>query len=351
MFLQSERRIFERERREISLCLEKEKSRKEKEKEENIKTSSKQLKEKWKEGKKEIKIACHNINGLKTKGWKLGNLLSWADEEEITILGITETNLTEREGRFLTHAANKRYVGYWSSAAEDKKKGSGVGILVEEQWEKHVGAVKRINEYMIEITLYFKQLELLVIGVYIPPSNKEVARSIQQKIVEIVSKKKRRMQTVIMGDFNHTANNILDRQHPQAANFKRLPIFNWMKKQDFSDTYRDMHPTSQKYTWSNKEAATRIDYIWVSKRLASGLQKAGIEEVKEITESNHKITVAEMWIKHLIAKNSEAKIKKKKQSRVVYLYNQAKTEDWENYAQELQKRLEDTKILKEDRKR
>ena len=35
----------------------------------------KQLKEKWKEGKKEIKIACHNINGLKTKGWKLESLL------------------------------------------------------------------------------------------------------------------------------------------------------------------------------------------------------------------------------------------------------------------------------------
>jgi hypothetical protein len=149
-----------------------------------------------------------------------------------------------------------------------------------------------------------------------------------------------------MGDFNHTADNILDRQHPQAANFKRLPIFNWMKKQDFSDTYRDMHPTSQKYTWSNEEAATRIGYIWVSEGLASGLQKAEIEEVEEITESDHKIIVAEMWIKHLIAEDSEAKVKRKKQSRVVYLYDQAKIEDWENYAQELQKRLEDKEILK-----
>ena len=69
------------------------------------------------------------------------------------------------------------------------------------------------------------------------------------------------MQTVIMGDFNHTANNILDRQHPQAANFKRLPIFNQMKKQDFSDTYRDMHPIYQDYMQSNNEAATRINYI------------------------------------------------------------------------------------------
>jgi len=223
---------------------------------------------------KDIKIACYNINGFKTKGWKLENLLSWAEEEEIVILGITESNLTEREGNFLTNNTKRRYIGYWTSAAEDKKKGSGVGILIEEQWEKHVGAVKRVSEYMIEITLYFKQMELVVIGIYMPPNNKILEKGIQQKIVEVITKRNRRTQVVIMGDFNHTADNILDRQHPQASNFKRLPIFNWMKKQNFSDTYREMHPTSQRYTWSNEEAATRIDYIWVSEGLASGLQKA-----------------------------------------------------------------------------
>jgi exonuclease III len=206
-------------------------------------------------------VACHNINGLKTKGWKLENLLGWAEEEEIAILGITETNLAEREGKFLLHKTTERYVGFWSSAAEDKKKGSGVGLLIEEQWAKHVGRVRKINEYIIEITLYFKQMELIVIGVYIPPSDKEVGRSIQQKIVEIITKKNRRTQIMIMGDFNHTVNNVLDRQNPQAASYKRLPLFSWIKRQDLYDTYREMHPTEQRYTWSNSETATRIDYI------------------------------------------------------------------------------------------
>src|ERR1051326_7285353 len=100
---------------------------------------------------------------------------------------------------------------------------------------------------MIKIILYFKQLKLVIIEVYIPPNNKILSKSIQQKIVEAVSRRNRRTQVVVMGDFNHTADNILDRQHPQAANFKRLPIFNWIKKQNFSDTYREMHPTSQRY--------------------------------------------------------------------------------------------------------
>ena len=79
---------------------------------------------------------------------------------------------------------------------------------------------------MIELILYFKQLELVVLRVYILPSDKTIGKSIQQKIVEIVTKKRRQMQIVILGDFNHIANNILNRQHPQTVNFKRLLIFN-----------------------------------------------------------------------------------------------------------------------------
>src|ERR1043165_3742321 len=161
--LRSERRLFEERRKEASLSLKEKESRKGKKKITNERMMQEDLKEKWKKGRKEIKIACHNINGLKTKGWKLESLLGWAEEEEITILGITETNLTEREGRFLMHAANSSYVGFWSSAARDKKKGSDIGIVVNEQWEKHVSAVKKINEYMIELILYFKQLKLIVL--------------------------------------------------------------------------------------------------------------------------------------------------------------------------------------------
>ena len=85
---------------------------KDKKKLDNTETRPRLLKEKWKEGKKEIKIACHNINELKTKGWKLKNLLGWAEDEKIAILGITETNLTEKKESFLIFAANRKYVRY-----------------------------------------------------------------------------------------------------------------------------------------------------------------------------------------------------------------------------------------------
>src|SRR6185295_5888419 len=112
-FLHNERRVFEETSREVPSGLNQEKSRnrKGKGKIESMETGER-LKRKYEEKGKEIRIACHNINGLKTRGWKLENLLGWAKEEEITILGITEMNLTEGEEKFLMHAANRKYVGF-----------------------------------------------------------------------------------------------------------------------------------------------------------------------------------------------------------------------------------------------
>src|SRR6185437_13788317 len=125
----------------------------------------------------------------------------------------------------LVYSTNRKYTGYWSSATEEKKKGSDMGILIEEQWEKHVGAVKRVSKYMIEVTLFLKQMELVVMGVYLLLNDKTTRKKIQQRIVEVDSKKKRQTQIVIIGNFNHTVDNVLDRMHPQIVNYKRLPIF------------------------------------------------------------------------------------------------------------------------------
>ena len=132
-FLQEERRVFEGKERDTSPCLRNLKGKKGKEKAVVAKTRQIQLKEKWKEGKKDIRVACHNINGLKTRGWKLENLFGWAEEKKITIMGITETNIAEKEGKFLLYSQDIQYKGYWTSAAIDKKKGSGVGILIDEK--------------------------------------------------------------------------------------------------------------------------------------------------------------------------------------------------------------------------
>jgi len=135
-------------------------------------------------------------------------------------------NIAKKEEKILLYNLNTRFKGYWASAALDKKKGSGIRILIDEIWEKHVGAVKRHSEYIIEVKLYLKQLVLIIIRVYIPPNDKTISKKVQQKIVEIVTNKRKHTKIVILGNFNYTVDNILDRLHSQTTDYKKLPIFN-----------------------------------------------------------------------------------------------------------------------------
>ena len=76
-----------------------------------------------------LKVALHNINGIKGNFTKLELLLDWAYKENIDMIGINETNTTGRQNNFnLKNQGN--YLGLWSDAEENKKKGSGVSLLI-----------------------------------------------------------------------------------------------------------------------------------------------------------------------------------------------------------------------------
>ncbi|CAG8450705.1 24659_t:CDS:2 [Cetraspora pellucida] len=207
--------------------------------------------------------------------WKLKNLLDWAEKEEIAILRITETNIIEKEEKILLYNLNIRFKNYWAR-------------------------------------------------VYISPNNKAISKKIQQKIVKIVTNKRKYTEIVILGDFNYI-----------------------LKKQDFTDSFRNLYLIKRVYIWLSQEVATRIDYIWLSETITTGLQEANIEEAEDITGSDHKLLTTVIWLKHIIANQNSAEIKRKDQIRTIYLYKEVKQEDWEKYAEEFQAQLEWKKALKQ----
>ena len=75
------------------------------------------------------------------------------------------------------------YVGLWTGANENKIKGSGVGLLISKEWEKYIGKVTRLSNYYIDALLMFKKFKLVVISIYIPLSDKEEKKNIQQKVI------------------------------------------------------------------------------------------------------------------------------------------------------------------------
>ncbi|CAG8811849.1 30523_t:CDS:2, partial [Gigaspora margarita] len=85
-----------------------------------------------------LKIGVYNINGLRL------------DEKKLQ---------REKEGKWLD-TKHLGYASFWSKCEEDKNKGAGVGILVREYWQKHIGKVIRFSSYLIKIEFFFRKVVL-----------------------------------------------------------------------------------------------------------------------------------------------------------------------------------------------
>jgi len=228
-------------------------------------------------------------------------IYEWVLDNKIDILGLAETNISKKEGFFITKDLNK-YRSFWSDSNAEKKKGSGVGLLVEERWERHLGQIDRVNEYMIVANFIFKQLELMIIMIYMPPNNKEEQRRIQRAIIERYIKRTYRTQIVIMGDLNCIVDPELDRSSIlKYSSFKKEPILRWLIGQDFKDSFRIANPRSKEFSWTNGESSTRIDQIWMTEELESGLIDAEIQDMSNCTNSDHSAAVARLELNHITA--------------------------------------------------
>ena len=59
-------------------------------------------------------------------------MLEYSKENGIEIIGIAETNISGREGRYIS-VGNTDYRMVWADSDEKKKKGSGVGIAINKK--------------------------------------------------------------------------------------------------------------------------------------------------------------------------------------------------------------------------
>ena len=204
----------------------------------------------------DLKLACHNINGLKSNNQKLLHLLDWAKEKDIDILEITETNISDKEGHYIL-PQNSPYKICWTSSSSNKKKGSGLGVAIGEKIQKYTGNFKKHNEYLLEFYIILKCLRLDVLIVYLPPNDSDQIKKIQQQVISIYLDRARNFEVIIMGDFNHIVTTDLDKFSASSTTvYKKLPLHNWLSSQKFVDTFRYLNPNTQTYTWTNGSTAT-----------------------------------------------------------------------------------------------
>src|SRR6266516_6747111 len=103
---------------------------------------------------------------------KLDQLLVYMAEMGIDIVVVTETNINNKNGKFIK-TYNLGYYSYWSNK-DQKIKGSGVGIMISNHLQHHISQINMnaIPGYVAKITLWFKGCSLIVYGLLATKSPK-----------------------------------------------------------------------------------------------------------------------------------------------------------------------------------
>jgi hypothetical protein len=95
---------------------------------------------------------------------------------------------------------------------------------------------------------------------------------------------------------------------------------------------------------------TRIDQIWVSRKVKEGLQRSDIEEMDLVTGSDHNLIWGDISTTSFLGYNSSKLRKtnlKKTPRRKIYLYQNASVENWEDYRSTLDNILKETSVKSE----
>lgn len=249
-----------------------------------------------------MRIYSWNVNGIRSV-LKKGDLEKFLAYENPDILCIQET----KAKRDQVEVDFGDYIEYWNSAERPGYAGTAIfvrnGIKVLNEYhdfekypelkiEKDVFG-DPLNEGRI-LTLEFKNY--YVVTVYVPNSKRNLERlSLREKLWDpalktYFKKLQEEKPIIVCGDFN-AAHEEIDLARPKDnvknAGFtveERKGIDGFLKV-GLIDTFRSLHPDSERYTWwtnwGNARANNvgwRIDYFFISEALRKNLKSAEIYE-------------------------------------------------------------------------
>lgn len=247
-----------------------------------------------------IKIISYNINGIRAaikKGW-----INWLQESDAAIVCVQETKANKEDVDYKSIEA-LGYETYWFSA--QKKGYSGVAIFTKIKPDL-IEYGHNIDHSDFEgrvLRLDFKDVTL--INAYFPSGTSGDERQnykykwlndMQQYLNQL---KKERPSIILLGDYNiaHTPIDIHDpKGNKNSSGF--LPQERaWMDAflaSGWIDTFRDKYPNQTgAYSWWSQRFPSvrlqnkgwRIDYICVTKSIASKIIDAGI--LPDVKHSDH----------------------------------------------------------------
>lgn len=242
-----------------------------------------------------MRICSWNVNGIRAV-LKKGALQSFISEYQPDILCLQETKAKQGQAEVdfpeyeeIWNSAERP--GYSGTAIFTKIKPVSIKDGIEFKFEDKYGDLNKEGRVLV---VEFEKFYL--VNVYTPNSKPDLSRlNLREKewdpeFLNLLTTLEREKPVIVCGDFN-AAHEEIDIARPDtnhhSAGFtdeERKGISNLLKA-GFVDTFRFLHPNSERYTWwshwGNARANNvgwRIDYFLVSEELKALLLDAEIYE-------------------------------------------------------------------------
>ena len=245
-----------------------------------------------------IRLYSWNVNGLRAVLRK-GALQQFLKDHQPDVLCLQEIKCKPDQLNLFETDALKDYQIFWHPA--ERPGYSGTAILLNKNYNvKRIVNSDKLNEGRV-LALEFPDFYL--VNVYTPNSKPDLSRlqlrhdSWDPEFKDLLKDLEKTKPVITCGDFN-CAHAEIDLARPNQnhhnAGFtdeEREGLTNLLNA-GFTDTFRSLHPTDQRYTWWShwgqaraNNVGWRIDYFFISNSLKPHLKDAEIYET--VTGSDH----------------------------------------------------------------
>ncbi|PKK57508.1 hypothetical protein RhiirC2_797897 [Rhizophagus irregularis] len=282
----------------------------------------------------EMHIAAHNIDGIASVPsiQKLHNLLEFGKENNIDIMAILETNTDYRQEYFINQDIKSKVYSIIFSERDQKTKGSETALR-----------------------------EIWVWSIYAAPNNQNMRKNLIDELIIAMEGHDRSVHNtvvlhVVLGDFNDTINNRIDRSPSTGQPGSQFLI--QLSQLGLYDVCRSLYPDAEIFThekWDKNKSKSgpisksRIDQIWITHEPDVIPVEFSVHSSQMITNSHHSIISTTLNISGFIRNNfrhcvpdqlQDPDLGDKHQNKRIVDFSKITNVQWENFTETLDREIE-----------
>ena len=225
-----------------------------------------------------LRIVTQNVRGLNDRT-KQQQVIDFLDLNDIDIFGLSETKISNSSAKIAFKNFNNKYHSYFNNDTSSTS-GSGVGIIVSNDYAKYIHKVEAYKGRVLFIDLIMKgRIKIRIFQLYLPATSTgmreyttDLYKYITDKITDALSQRSR---IIVMGDFNINYEQYIRKYnqngfiHWQNKFFKQLTDLHLL---DTISLCHDVTPSTPFNTFTPShpnQSPSRIDFIWISRDLCN----------------------------------------------------------------------------------